>query len=219
MRLPTLEESRGLFELVAIGAALISVQLTGNYFKIRWYLFAQLVCTFCLEILLACGFERESAIYRGTYFTLSAPVLFCTAVIAWRLVRNIPDQLRPHYIAVPAILAIVAAYLTPASNPISLYLLFNACVLLVTGTQTRAAAELIENPAERAPHRTLGLLWVVQSMIFFLYASGVNIYPKGWEEIGGWLPAIVGILGIGKLSWDFLTEGRHEQAVTKLRAQ
>lgn len=194
---------RGLLTLAAILLALTSVNLTGNFFRIRAFLVAHLVATFFTEIFLAWGGDIASSTYFWLYVLTALPILITAVLIAGRMVSKVPDPLRVHYIAVPVIMAIIAYYLTPFAMTFSgVFLAIQGCVLMVCGMQASAAAEL-DVPAARLAHKTLGMLWMLQAIMFFLYSCGVQFSPTGWEHIGTWLPALLVSGAMLKLAWDF----------------
>ena len=208
--LATLDNWRGLVVIVTIFLALTSVNLTGNYFRIRRFLLAHLVATFAGELFLASGGDTASTTYFWLYLATSLPILISALLISARMVEKAPDELKVHYIAVPIIMAVVAFYLTPfALTRIGVFMALQGCILMVAGVQARAAAEL-ESPVLNLPHKTLGMMWILQSILFFLYASGVPIHPIGWEQIGNWLPALIVSGAMLKLAWDFQKAARYE---------
>ena len=209
---------RGLITIGAISVALLGVQLTGNYFGIRLFLWAHLAHQFIAEVFLATGGDPYSLTYKWLYVLISLPILVTAVAINGKVLTCVPENQRTAFI-LPVIAGILAFYATPfAVTPIGVFMALQALVLGVVGIQTRIAAEYLESVREQAPFKTLGLLWLGQSFLFAMHACGLDLNPQGWNSVGEWLPASLVIAGTLKLTWDFLTEGRHE-TVAKLSAQ
>lgn len=209
-----LENWRGLAVIIATFCAIWSVQLTGNYFRIKRFLYAHVAATFSTELFISSGGDTASTAYFWLYVLTTLPILICAVLISARLLSHVPEALRGDYIFVPVALAIVAYFLTPwKPSPVGFFSVLQACILLVVGAQTRVAAEEVPNPR---PHKTLGMLWVLQSILFFLYACGLNLSTVGWERIGNWLPALLVGGAMLKLAVDF--QRSSYEPVTKLQA-
>lgn len=205
--LETFSQYRGLITIVLTFLALTCLNLTGNHFRIRRYLGVQIASTFLTEIYLLAGGDRADFAYRILYVVTEVSILACAMMIASRLLSLIQDKTtQALQITVPTIMAVVAFHFTPYQQSFTgVFMAVQGFVLGVLGAQTIAASALVPN---RAPHRTLGMFWLFQSILFLLYACGLQISNVGWERVGEWLPAALVSTAMLKLSVDFWRENR-----------
>lgn len=211
---------RGLLTLIVILGAYISINLTGNYLRVKRWIIALAIGTVVAEGYLSLVkyglLEYRQGLYQWLFAFGSAIIALAAVAIAMKCLATVPDEFRAGYIVLPIILAVITAYST--SFPVTVTgvtLILLACVLGVVGIQTLFCAIGHMNEAkERAPYQALGILWICQSVVFAMLASGfVENYPA-WEQYGEWLPASVLCAGLLRLSWMFLTEGRGLKRVT-----
>lgn len=187
---------RGLVVISTLFIALWVVQLTANHLRIRGYLLAHILATFCGELFFALKGDPYGQFYYWLYALTTVPILLTAVYIAGRMVETLPAVLRWRYLLVPFSVALVGFFSVPVDTPIRSLLALQAGVLGMAGLQTRGAAELSPNSA---PYRTLGTLWIVQSLLFFCYAKGLSVNAPGWNALGEWLPALIVVVGLAKI--------------------
>ena len=203
---------RAFATIAAIFFALTAVNMTGNYYRIRWYLAAHLIHMVTLEGFLMADGDPYSTTYRWLYIALTVPILLTAAAITLKTYQSVPAEAFGHFVCVPATLMAIGLYLSPwQPHLMSGFYAVTAALLGLMGIQTRAASEYMEHPRHAAPYKTIGLVWILQSFMFFLLAAGINTNPQGWNRVGDWLPAAIVIGGTCKLGYDVLTEGRNHE--------
>jgi hypothetical protein len=194
---------RFLFPAIAIAWALARAYSSGNYRSIRTYLWAMLAHTTLVEGTRLV-FDIDTLPYFTIYAVTTAAILVCALAIGLEALSHLPRHLKDVVVLVSMTQGIMALFLfgIPQSG-YEMLLVATAVVLSIAGIQCLVCGVVMPNTIKRHVHQTLGLLWVMQTILFYIYAAGMPLYPQGWEAIGRWLPATLVVLGMAKLGADF----------------
>lgn len=201
---------RAAFLILGILWAIGSVSTTGNYRLIRRYLWALLTATTITELYLTLN-EPEGNVYLWTYAVVTIPILFTAIMVGWHASRFIPPFLRRVTLTIAIGQAGFGLLFSYTAAPIPFLMSLQASILSIAGVLTLVSLPVLkvtgmpENAEGSEPFWTLGLLWVMQAIVFYLYANGAPAYPAGWSKLGEWVPALLVILGMAKLGFDFHT--------------
>ena len=189
---------RASLTIIAIGWALYRAYASGNYLRIRWYLWSLLGAALLGEAYLHYGHDSATA-YWIIYSVVTAAILTNAWLVSFEMVLKNPLR----RVVIPSAMAsgLVGLFLAigPDTSPSTMLLLVQACVLAVAGLQIVLSTPIVFSEAafiwgEDRPLRTLGLLWMTQAVMFYVMAAGWQLFPARWYAIGDWLPATVVIM-------------------------
>lgn len=187
---------------IAVLWAIVRVHQTGNYARIRLYLYAVLADVLVLGAYgLRVGFSGFG--YEVAY-TVSYTLLGILAILAARsAARSIPTAVAA-FVTNAAVIASLFAWQQSNKSTVALLTILQAGIFFVAGITALAASNA--NPVYRAPMRTLGSLWITQMGFCYLYAAGVSLARTEWEAIGDWMPTLIAVAALVKLGFDFKHE-------------
>ena len=193
---------------VAVLWAIARVHQTGNYTRIRLYLYA------VLADVVGLGIYGLMVDWRGTgyqaAYTASYTLLGILAILAARAAaQHVPAAVTAFVVNAAIIASLVSWYQSDHSAQVVL-LGVEAGLFFIAGMSALAAAQTPGPYA--APMLTLGSLWLVQMGFFYLYAAGIGLSRPGWEAIGDWLPTAIAVVAFGKLGFDFKHEPQAQLA-------
>lgn len=195
--------SRFLLPAIAIGWALGRVYTTENYRSIRRYLWAMIAHTILVEGTRLV-FDIDTLPYFTIYSVTTAAILICAIAIGQEALEHLPKHLQDVVILASIGQGVISlfAFGIPEGG-YEMLLVVTAVLISIAGVQALATGFLMQDPVKHRSHQTLGLLWVMQAILFYVYAAGMPLYPQGWESVGRWLPATLVVLGMAKLGHDF----------------
>lgn len=194
---------RFLFPAIAIAWALARVYSTGNYRSVRAYLWAMLAHTTLVEGMRLV-FDIDTVPYFTIYAVTTAAILVCALDIGQQALKHLPKHLQDVVVLASMGQGIMGLFLFGLpEGGYDMLLAATAVTISIAGVQALVTGFLMTDPVKHRAHQTLGLLWVMQAILFYVYAAGMPLYPQGWEAIGRWLPATLVVLGMAKLGIDF----------------
>lgn len=195
---------------LAISTALASALMTGNYSRIRAYLWAMLWHSMGTGVW--CIFAQpEGEVYFWLYAVVwTLPLLVTAARVSHEAVQHVPPAIRRKIAWVSAAAGVIGGYFSAQPSEGSILTAVIGGFMATLGLRVRIAAFWMQQFGSTelhggAPYRTLGLLWILQSFLFWLYASGVPLYPREWHALGEWTFAAVITPFMLKLMYDFFS--------------
>lgn len=195
---------------LAIGAALASALVSGNYNRIRTYLWAMLWHS--LGTGAWCIFAQpEGELYFWLYAVVwTLPLLVAGVRVSQEAVQHVPPAVRRKIAGVSLAAGAIGFYFSLQPTRYSVLTALIGGVMATLGLRVRISAFWMQEFGSTElhgglPYRTLGLLWILESFLFWLYAAGVPLYPQEWHALGEWTFAALISPFMLKLMYDFFS--------------
>ena len=193
--------------MVGIVFAITGATFTGNFVRVQVFLSCHMLHTLGTGWWTISGWGDTTTAYFWFYTALTVPLLLSEMYIAFRALDQCPPRLQDRFFMAAIVAAVAVFMLAVRPERSGVLMALQVFVLTFAGILTRAAAENFEDGTTAAPYRTLGTLWLVQAIMFFLYAKGVTADRQPWEAIGNALPKVVMLVGMLALGREMLRVG------------
>lgn len=194
-------------EIASVVFALCMAWITGNYLRIRAYLWAMLAYKLATVGYLAVG-SREDAAYHWVYSLGTLGFLLAGLWVMREAVQFAPKELRHKYLFAP-ITCGAFLILTSASMDVPVMIMtIQAAAYAIIGIPTRASCFILERTFTyrgSMPYKVLGTYWMLQALLCLLYATGIAAGSEVWHNWGTWILAAPPIVANTVLGWSFHT--------------
>lgn len=185
--------------------AVASVHQTGNYTRIRVYLYV-MVADAVVTGAVAWKFGVTSDMYLRVYFICLTAVCIAALMVARGALKLIPGSvsLGSMSVVVGIAFGLMSWQWYSLKDPYSAAFILEAVMVSIAGMVAWVCSTA--DTTYRAPLRTLGSLWLVQMGFFYVYAAGLTLNAGFWQSIGEWMPPTITSIALMKLGRDFKSE-------------
>ncbi len=206
---------RSLIIIAVLGWAVYRAHASGNYYRIRWYLWSMFLTAVAQEAYLTYFGTSYDPAYWIIYSIGTAAILVNAWLVSFEMMLRNPFRKWLGWVPV-AVSGFFAAYFfiwVPVASPTGKLLAVQAAILASAGLNILLSEMVTCTLAEfvwgkNMAIRTVGQLWMAQMVMFCVMAAGWSVAPKAWGVVGHWVPAGIVILFFLRLGWHLRPEHR-----------